>query len=113
MEKSIALSCDFMRNLQVRMLKNRMGIAALIIIVSMLCRYDEKTKCIPRSEKNIFLVAEDSNNSEGYVRSVLDAAIALNIFKAVYINEADDRGLPVTWEGLIPNKELCTGLWNK
>lgn len=112
MEKSILLSCDFMRNLRVRMLKNRMGTDALLIIISMLCRYDEKWKCIPMSEENILKAAESANSCEELVKDVLDEAIALDIFKVVnFFDDVD--GECVHYDGLIPNKELCTGLWNK
>lgn len=112
MGKSIALSCGFMSNLRVRMLKNRMGTDALLIIVSMLCRYDEKSNCIPMSEETIFRVAESANNCEEFVKDVLDEAITLNIFQTVnFFNDID--GQCVRRSGLIPNKELCTGLWKK
>ena len=112
MGKSIALSCDFMRNLRVRMLKNRMGTDALMIIVSMLCRYDEKSNCIPMSEETIFRVAESANNCEEFVKDVLDEAIMLDIFKAVDFFDNVD-GNCVHRNGLVPNKELCIGLWKK
>lgn len=112
MGKSIALSCGFMSNLRVRMLKNRMGTDALMIIVSMLCRYDEKSKCIPMSEENIFRAAESANSCEEFVKDVLDEAIMLDIFKSVNLFD-DMDGQCVHYNGLIPNKELCTGLWNK
>lgn len=112
MGKSIALSCGFMSNLRVRMLKNRKGTDALLIIISMLCRYNEKSKCIPISEENIFLAAEAADSCEEYVKDVLDEAITLNIFQTVnFFNDID--GQCVRRSGLIPNKELCTGLWNK
>lgn len=112
MGKSIALSCGFMSNLRVRMLKNRKGTDALLIIISMLCKYDEKSNCIPMSEENIFRAAESANSCEGLVKDVLDEAIALNIFKVVnFFDDVD--GECVHRNGLIPNKELCTGLWNK
>lgn len=112
MGKSIALSCGFMSNLRVRMLKNRMGTDALLIIISMLCKYDEKFKCIPISKENIFRVAESANSCEETVKNVLDEAITLNIFKAVnFFDDVD--GECVHYDGLIPNKELCTGLWKK
>lgn len=112
MGKSITLSCRFMSDLRVRMLKNRMGIDALIIIISMLCKYDEKFKCIPISKENIFRAAESANSCEEFVKDVLDEAITLDIFKAVnFFDDVD--GQCVHRNGLIPNKELCTGLWNK
>ena len=112
MGKSISLSCRFMSDLRVRMLKNRMGTDALLIIISMLCKYDEKSKCIPMSEENIFRAAESANSCEEYVKDVLDEAITLNIFQTVnFFNDID--GQCVRRSGLIPNKELCTGLWKK
>ena len=112
MEKSIALSCGFMSNLRVRMLKNRMGTDALLIIISMLCRYDEKSNCIPVSEENIFRAAESANSCEEFVKDVLDEAIMLDIFKSVNLfGDADVQR--VYCNGLVPNKELCTGLWKK
>ena len=112
MGKSIALSCGFMSNLRVRMLKNRKGTDALLIIISMLCKYDEKSNCIPMSEETIFRVAESANNCEEFVKDVLDEAIMLDIFKAVDFFDNVD-GNCVHRNGLVPNKELCTGLWKK
>lgn len=112
MGKSIALSCGFMSNLRVRMLKNRKGTDALLIIISMLCKYDEKSNCIPMSEETIFRVAESANSCEESVKDVLDEAIMLDIFKAVDFFDNVD-GNCVHRNGLFPNKELCTGLWKK
>ena len=112
MGKSIALSCGFMSNLRVRMLKNRKGTDALLIIISMLCKYDEKSNCIPMSEETIFRVAESANNCEEFVKDVLDEAIMLDIFKVVnFFNDVD--GQCVHYNGLIPNTESRTGLWKK